>query len=297
MDRLDAVAIFVAVAEHGNFATAARRMSVPPGAVSRAIAQLEARLRTRLLNRTTRSVALTEAGTHYLELARALLSAESDFEGAAQHEREPSGTLRVTAPVNFGKHHLMPLLQEFLCKYPLIEAHVMLHDEVLPLIDQGLDAAIRIGALRDSSLRATRVGTVKQSLYASPDYIERHGAPSAPTELIDHHTISSGTYNTMWERWRVEGPDGLSSTAVKPRLIVNSTEVAAEMAASGLGIASLLSYQAMKHVAAGRLVEILPDYSVREIPIHIIQPAGRFTPAKVRTFVDEIGAGLRRRFS
>jgi len=296
MDRLDTVAIFVAVAEHGNFAAAARRLSIPPGAVSRAIAQLEARLCVCLFNRTTRSVALTEAGARHLDLARSLLAAEAEFDEAAMQEREPRGTLRVTAPVNFGQHYLMPLLHEFLEKYPLIEAHVTLHDQMLPLIEEGLDAAIRVGALRDSSLRATRVGTIKQGVYASPTYIARHGAPATPSELIDHHTISSGTYNHVWERWRIEQDGGLSNVAVKPRLIVNSTEAAAETAASGLGIASLLSYQAAKHVIAGRLIEILPQYSVREIPVHIIQPAGRFTPAKVRAFVDEVGAGLRRQF-
>jgi len=296
MDRLDTVAIFVAVAEHGNFAIAARRLSIPPGAVSRAIAQLEARLRVRLFNRTTRSVALTEAGARHLDLARSLLAAEAEFDEAARQEREPSGTLRITAPVNFGQHYLMPLLHEFLEKYPQIEAHVTLHDQVLPLIEEGLDAAIRVGALRDSSLRATRVGTIKQGVYASPAYIARHGAPASPFELIDHHTISSGTYNHVWERWRIEQGGGLSNVAVKPRLIVNSTEAAAETAASGLGIASLLSYQAARHVIAGRLIEILPQYSVRDIPVHIIQPSGRFTPAKVRAFVDEVGAGLRRQF-
>jgi len=297
MDRLDTVAIFVAIAEQGNFAAAARSLSMPPGAVSRAIAQLEARLRTRLLNRTTRSVALTEAGIHYLELARALLAAEAEFEGATPHDDEPSGTLRITAPVNFGQQHLMPLLREFLEKYARIEAHVTLHDQVLPMIDQGLDVAIRIGVLRDSSLRATRVGTIRQGVYASPAYIARHGVPSSPTELIQHRTISSGTYNPVWERWRIEGADGASNVAVKPRLVVNSTEAAAETAAAGLGIASLLSYQAAKHLATGQLVEILSEYSVREVPIHIVHPAGRFTPSKVRTFVDEIGAGLRRKFS
>ena len=297
MDRLDAVAIFVAVAEHGNFASAARRLAVPPGVVSRAIAQLEARLGLRLINRTTRSVALTEAGMRYIELAQTLLTAEAEFEGAAQLDREPSGVLRVTAPVYFGQHYLMPLLHEFLEKYPQIEAHVMLHDQVLSLIDQGFDAAIRIGTLRDSSLRATRVGAVKQGVYASPIYIARHGVPASPSELINHRTISCGTHNHVWERWRIEGGDGTSNVTVKPRLIVSSTEAAAETAAVGLGIASLLSYQVAKHVGAGRLVEILPEHCVRDIPIHIIQPAGRFTPAKVRTFVDEIGSGLRRQFS
>lgn len=296
MDRLDTVAIFVAVAEHGNFATAARRLSVPPGAVSRAIAQLESRLRIRLLNRTTRSVALTEAGILYLERARALLAAEADFEGAMPSDLVPGGILRITAPVNFGRQYVMPLLHEFLERYPLVDAHLLLLDHFVSMIDEGLDVAVRIGTLRDSSLRATRVGAVRQGVYASPTYIARHGVPSSPAELIRHHTISSGTHNQVLERWRVEGMSGALNVPVKPRLVVNTTEAAADAAAAGLGIVSLLSYQAAKHVVAGRLVEILSEYAVPEIPIHIVQPAGRFTPSKVRTFIDEIGAGLRRQF-
>src|SRR3984957_4659098 len=156
MDRLDTVAIFVAVAEHPNFAAVARRLSLPPGAVSRAIATLEARLRTRLLNRTTRSVSLTEAGMLYLERARALLAANAAFEGEMEHDPDPSGVLRITAPVNFGRQHVMPLLHQFLEKYALIDARVTLLDRIVSLVDEGLDVGVRIGQLPDSTLRATR---------------------------------------------------------------------------------------------------------------------------------------------
>lgn len=297
MDRLDAVTVFVAVAEQESFAAAARKLSRTPAAVTRAVAELEDSLSTRLLNRTTRSVALTEAGQLYLERARKLLAAHAEFEGAVSDDPEPSGLLHVTASVNFGRHHLMPLLCEFLEKYPRVDARVLLLDRVVSMVDEGLDVGVRLGRLPDSSLRATRAGTVKMAVYGSPAYIARHGVPATPAELIKHRTISSGgIIHPTPDRLSFAGPNGASHVAVKPRLIVNSTEAAADAAAAGLGLAALLSYQAAQHVAAGRLVELLSEYSVEQIPIHIVQPAGRFTPTKVRSFIDEIGAGLRRKF-
>jgi DNA-binding transcriptional LysR family regulator len=296
MDRLDAVTVFVAVAEQESFAAAARKLSRTPAAVTRAVAELEESLSKRLLNRTTRSVALTEAGQLYLERARKLLAAHAEFEGAAPDDREPSGMLHITAPVNFGRQHLMPLLCAFLEKYPRVDARVLLLDRTVSMVEEGLDVGVRLGRLPDSSLRATRAGTVKMGVYASPSYIARHGVPATPSELVQHRTIASGTINPTPDRWSFGGAGGVSHVAVKPRLIVNTTEAAADAAAAGLGLATLVSYQAAQHVAAGRLVEVLSEYNVEQIPIHVVQPAGRFTPVKVRAFIDEIGAGLRRKF-
>jgi DNA-binding transcriptional LysR family regulator len=296
MDRLDAVTVFVAVAEQGSFAAAARRLSRTPAAVTRAVAELEASLITRLFNRTTRSLALTESGMLYLERARTLLAAHADFEDAAPNDPEPSGVLRITAPVNFGRQHLMPLLCSFLGEHPRVDARVLLVDRAVSLVEEGLDVGVRLGRPRDSSLRATQVGTVKLGVYASPTYIAHHGVPETPADLIRYSTISSGTFNAIPERWSFGSADGMSHVAVKPRLTVNTTESAADAAAAGLGFAFLVSYQAADHIAAGRLVEVLPEYSDDHVPINIIQPSGRFTPTKVRSFIDEIGAGLRRRF-
>lgn len=296
MDRIDAVEAFVAVADHGSFAAAARKLSRTPAAITRAVAELEESLKTRLFNRTTRSVALTEAGMLYLERARTLLTAHAEFEDAADSGPEPIGVLRITAPINFGRQHIMPLLCSLLEKHPLLEARVFLIDRSVSLVEEGLDVGIRLGKQPDSSLRATHVGAVKLGIYASPSYIARHGIPATPSELIRHQTISSGTHNAVHERWQLGGANGASHAAVKPRLIVNTTESAADAAAAGLGLASLLSYQAAPHVAAGRLIEVLSEYAVEELPINIVQPAGRFTPHKVRLFIDEIGAGLRQKF-
>ena len=296
MDRIDNITVFVAVAEHESFAAAARKLSRTPASVTRAVAELEEHLSARLLNRTTRSVALTEAGHRYLDLARRLLAANAEFEGAEPDDPEPHGVLLVTAPTNFGRQHLLPLANAFLEKYPRIDLRLLLLDRVVSMVDEGLDVGVRIGKLPDSSLRATRVGTVKMSVYASPTYIARHGVPASPAELIQHRTISCNAVNPVTERWSFEGAGGVSHVAVRPRLVVNTTEAAADAAASGLGLVFLVSYQTAQHVAAGRLVEVLSQYSVEQIPIHIIQPAGRFTPSKVRAFIDDVGAGLRRKF-
>ncbi len=296
MDRLEAVAVFVAVAEQGSFAAAARKLGRTPAAVTRAIAELEEGLSTQLYNRTTRSVALTEAGMVYLTRARMLLAAHAEFEGAAPDEAEPSGLLRITAPVNFGRQHLMPLLNRFLEKHPQIDAQVMLLDRVVSLVEEGLDVGVRLGKSRDVSLRITEAGSMKLAIYVSPAYIAEHGTPATPSELLQHSTISCGTFNPVPERWPVKGAEGVTHVPVKPRLVVSSTESAAAAAAAGLGIVSLVSYQAAPHVKAGRLVEILPECTVHGVPINIVQPPGRYTSVKVRMFIEEIGDGLRAEF-
>lgn len=296
MDRLDAVAVFVAVAELGSFSAAARKLGRTPAAVTRAVAELEDSLSKQLFNRTTRSVALTEEGMIYLVRARMLLAAHAEFEGAAPEEPEPSGLLRITAPVNFGKQHLMPLVNAFLEKYPRVDAQVMLLDRVVSLVEEGQDVGVRLGKSRDASLRATWAGSVKLAIYASPAYIAEHGMPTTPSDLLQHSTISCGTFNPVPERWPIKGPGGVTHVPVKPRLVVTSTESAAAAAAAGLGIISLVSYQAAPHVKTGRLVEILTEYTVHDVPINLMQPSGRYTPVKVRVFIEEIGSGLRAEF-
>ena len=298
MDRLDAVTAFVMVADEESFAAAARKLERTPAAVTRAVADLEKSLRKRLFNRTTRSVGLTEAGHLYLERARALLAANSEFEGASPDDPEPSGVLTITAPANFGRQHLMPLVWAFMEKYPRIDARVLLLDRVVSLIEEGIDLALRYGKLPDSSLRATRVFTAKTTIYASPGYIARHGAPKTPSDLINHRLISTWSLNPLPERWTLGGgPAGEPiQVSIKPRMVINTTEAAADAAAAGLGLANLVSYQAAHHVASGQLVELLPDFAVADIPVHIVQPSGRFTPPKVRVFIDEVGNGLRKKF-
>jgi DNA-binding transcriptional LysR family regulator len=296
MDRLDAIAVFVAVAELGSFAAAARKLGHTPATVTRAIAELETSLSKQLFNRTTRSVALTEAGSIYLTRARVLVAAHAEFEGAAPEEPEPSGLLRITAPVNFGRQYVMPLVNRFLEKYPRVEAQVMLLDRIVSLVEEGLDVGVRLGKSRDASLHAISAGSVKLAIYASPAYLAQYGVPTRLSDLLAHSTISCGTFNPVPERWPVWASGGVTHIPVKPRLVVSSTESAAAAAAAGLGIISLVSYQAAPHVKARRLVEILTDHTIHDVPINLVQPASRYTPAKVRVFIEEIENGLRAEF-
>ena len=294
MDRLDAFAIFASVAEHASFAEAARRLKRTPASVTRAVADLEAHLRARLFNRTTRSVSLTEAGEQHLGIVRRLLADYAELraiepDGGGQ----PRGTLRVTAPTHFGRLHLGPLLAKFLERHPAVDIDLLLVDRIISLVEEGLDVGVRLGELPDSTLRATRSGSVRLGLYASPSYLERRGTPMSPHELAMHDVVASTVTTPTPDRWSLAAG---SSVAVRPRLVVNTTEAAAEVATSGLGIVRLVSYQAAPLIEDGRLVQLALGHDGPVIPIYLVQPAGPFTPAKVRLFVAEIGDALRRRF-
>ena len=297
-DRLDTIAMFVAVAELGSFAEAARRLNRDPAAVTRAVANLEADLRVRLLNRTTRSVALTDEGGRYLDGCRRLLASYDDLRALGEGDHaEPRGAISVTTTGMFGRLHVLPSVVRFLARYPRVDVRATFVDRIVSLVDEGLDVGVRMGKLPDSSLRATRVGQVYLSVYASPDYLERHGEPGSPRDLIDHQTVSCLTISPIPERWSFDGAEGMASVPVKPRLVVNSIESAADAVAEGAGLTFLASYHAHAYVQAGRLRRVLAAWEPAPIPINIVQPAGRFPAAKVRLFVDYLASDLRRRFA
>jgi DNA-binding transcriptional LysR family regulator len=296
--QLDIIAIFVAVAEHESFAEAARRLNRTPAAVTRAVAALEQQLRVRLLNRTTRSVALTEDGARYLEVCRRLLSVYDELRGLESGaEAPPHGALNVTAPMMFGRLHVLPSVARFLDRFPLVDVRALLLDRVVSLIDEGLDVGVRLGELPDSSLRAVRAGQVYLAVYGSPDYLARHGAPETPQDLGNHSVISCTAITPIPDRWSFDGAGGFGNVAVKPRLIVNSTAAAADSAAAGLGLTYLVCYQAEQHLATGKLVRVLADYEPPPIPIHVVRPSGNFVPTKVRLFMDHVVEDLRRTFA
>jgi DNA-binding transcriptional LysR family regulator len=296
-DRLDNIAVFVAVAEQESFAEAARRLNRTPAAVTRAVAALEDQLRTRLLNRTTRSVSLTDEGTRYLEVSRRLLAAYGEMQGLESDAKaQPHGVLHVTAPAMFGRLHVLPSIVGFLARYPQVDVRAVLLDRVVSLVDEGLDVAIRLGELPDSSLRATRAGQVTMGVYASPGYLDRYGMPTTPHDLAGHAVISCLTITPIPDRWSFEGAGGVGTVAVKPRLIVNTTDAAADAAASGLGLTSIMSYQAASHVRSGALQQVLTGFQPPPTPIHVVQTAGRFVPTKVRLFIDHVVADLRASF-
>ena len=296
-DRLDIISIFVAVAERESFAEAARQLGRTPAAVTRAVAALEDQLRTRLLNRTTRSVSLTDEGMRYLEVSRRLLAAYNEMQGLEiGSEAPPHGLLHVTAPAMFGRLHIIPAVTSFLERFPLVDVRVMLLDRVVSLVDEGLDVGVRLGELPDSSLRAVRVGHVHMAVYGSPAYIARRCAPQTPHDLSRHDTISCLAITPVPDYWSFEGTKGIDGVTVKPRLVVNAADGAAEAAVAGLGLTFLVSYQVEAQLKAGQLQKVLADYVPPPIPIHIVHPAGRFVPTKVRMFIEHAAEELRRKF-
>lgn len=297
MDRLDALALFVAVAEHEGFAEAARRLNRSPAAVTRGVAAIEEHLQARLLNRTTRSVSLTDVGARYLEGSRRLLAAYDELEAIGQGERdEPRGILNVTAPAMFGRLHVLPLVASFIERHAQVDVRLLLLDRVVSLVDEGLDLGVRLGPLPDLSLRAVKVGEVTRRVYASPFYLARHEVPETPQELGNHGVIACTTVTPIADRWsfRIEG--AMVPVAVKPRLVVNTTDAALDAAVAGLGPTCIMSYQAQGPVAAGQLVPVLAEFEPPPSPIYLVHPAGRHLSLKVRRLLDHLAEGLRRKF-
>jgi DNA-binding transcriptional LysR family regulator len=291
MDRVDGVAIFAEVAERGSFAEAARRLNRSPAAVTRAVAELEARLGVRLLNRTTRAVSVTEPGQRFLAGARRVLSDLAEIEQAAIGQGSaPRGELRLTAPIAFGRRHVLPLVTDFLARFPEVSVRLTLIDRPVDLVEEGLDAAIRIGTLADTSAIATRVGSLRRVAVAAPAYLKRRGLPKTPRELAAHDVIAfSGMDGT--QRWRFAGGEA----PIKPRLIVNTAEAAIDAAVSGFGITRVLSYQAVDALADKSLVRLLRDHEGDDIPVHVVYPDGRHPPPKLRAFLDALVPRLRQR--
>ena len=286
MDRIDAMQAFVAVADLRGFAPAARKLGLSPSGVTRLIAALEERLGARLLQRTTRSVALTDAGARYLERARRILTDVEEAESAAEGERtRPGGRLTISAPIGFGRIYVSPVVSTYLKRYPDVSADLRLSDRMINLVEEGVDLAVRIGHLPDSTLVARHVGEMRRIVVASKDYLKQRGEPRAPEAIAAHDTIHFGAM-TAEPDWRfvVDGREiRVSST---PRLTSNSADAALQHAEAGGGLTRVLAYQAAAAVKAGRLKIVLAPFEQPALPIHIVYPTSRLLSAKVRTFID-----------
>ncbi|HVK89899.1 MAG TPA: LysR family transcriptional regulator [Mycoplana sp.] len=293
MDRLSAMRVFARVAETGSFAAAGRDLHVSPPAVTRAIAQLEDTIGTRLFIRTTRSITLTEAGERYVEDCRRILAEIEEAEAAAAgFFATPKGTLTVSASVLFGRMYVLPVLTEYLDLYPAVTVRTLMLDRVVNLAEEGVDVAVRIGQLPMSSLNAVRVGTVRRVLCASPDYLGRHGTPRLPVDLAGHQIVATtGTWSAS--EWRF-GRDEKTVVRIQPRLLCNTNDAAIEAAVQGWGLTRVLSYQVAPLIAEGKLVPLLTDQEEEALPIHIVHPEGRRVSAKVRAFVQLATERLRR---
>jgi DNA-binding transcriptional LysR family regulator len=286
MDRFHSIQVFVNVADCDGFAAAARRLNMSPPAVTRAVSMLEDQLGTRLFVRTTRTVRLTDSGKRFLEDAkRILLDLEEAENAAVGLHANPRGELCVTASALFGRMFVTPILSEFLDQHLQLTARTLYVDRVVNLMDEGLDVGIRIGNLPDSSLIALRCGSVSQVMFASPEYLNEHGIPENPEDLMKHMLIQSSAISASNE-WVFQDKGKAHSVMINPRIRMNTNDAAIEMALRGGGISRLLSYQIAPYIAEGRLLPILAPFQLPPVPIHLVHHEGRLVSAKVRSFVD-----------
>ena len=284
---------FVAVADEEGFAPAARRLGVSPPVVTRAILALEEHLGARLLERTTRKVRVTEAGSRYLGDCKRLLAEVEDIEAAVTGAHAtPRGVLGITASVMFGRLFVGPILVDFLAKHSQVTARALLVDQIVDLMDEGLDVAVRIAHLTDSTLTSAKVGAVRHITCASPGYLKKHGTPQTPRDLADHSCFVFSSERSA-PSWAYQKAGRQLSFRPRPTLLVNSSEVGIDAAVTGAGITRALSYMVAGHIQAGRLRVILKDYELEPIPIHVVYREGRRAPARVRAFVDFVVARLR----
>lgn len=294
MDRIDAMRAFVSVADLEGFAPAARKLGLSASAVTRLIASLENHLGARLLQRTTRSVTLTDVGARYLERARRILGDVEEAEASASAETsQPSGRLVVSAPLMFGRLHVGPIMSAYLKQYPKVSAELRLSDRMVNLVDEGVDVAVRIGHLADSSVVARVVGNMRRIVVASPRYLKARGTPSKPSDLARHEIIQGATSLSEW-RFTENGREfRVPNTS---RFATNSTDAAVLHAEQGGGLISVLAYQVADALKAGRLRIVLASYEPPPMPIHIAYPTSRLLSAKVRAFADLVIANADWRF-
>jgi DNA-binding transcriptional LysR family regulator len=295
MDRLDAMRALVLAVEEGSLAAAARRLRHSPAAMTRALDALERRLGTRLLHRTTRALRPTAAGERYIASCRQVLAeldaAERATSGAAA---EPRGLLTLTSPATFGRLHVRPIVDDFLAANPGIRVRLLLLDRVVDLVQEGVDAAVRIGPLPDSSLTGVRLGHVRRVVCASPGYLARAKRLRRPQDLADHEAIVF-SQNAGEEVWSFTGPGagGRRRVRLEPRLNVNDALAAVASAAEGRGVIRVLSYQAEGDLAAGRLVRLLKEFEPAPLPVHLLMPQARPMAARLRAFADFAVPALR----
>ncbi len=288
MDRVDDLNLFLRVLDLGSISAAARSLDLSVAVASQRLKRLERDLGVRLLHRTTRQLHPTTEGMALAERGRALIedldALTSDLRQAGN---EPSGLLRVTTSASFGRQYISPLLPEFQRRYPLVRLSVNLNDERLDLIASGMDLAIRIGALDDSTLVARKLAHNRRVLAASPDYLRQRVAPRVPHDLVEHECLLLVGAQGRMEYWRFLDRDGHASTVrVNGRLESNFGEVLRDAAIAGLGIAHFSTWHVHEDLRAGRLVQVLPDYELPDTAIHAVMPQRRFVPSRVRAFVD-----------
>jgi DNA-binding transcriptional LysR family regulator len=286
MDKLHLLTVFVGVVDAGGLAGASRGLGISPSAVTRAIRSLERHLGVRLLTRTTRAVRLTEAGERYARDCRGILAALSQADAVVSDiHGEVRGCLALTAPALFGARFVMPIVTEYLQRYPEMSASCAFVDHLVNLMTEGIDVAVRIGELDDSSLQATRVGRVRRVVCAAPSYLERVGTPQRPEDLAQHCLISTATVAPPRD-WRFADGDAACVIKVKPRLTTTTNDSAIHAAIHGFGLTRQLSYQVADALRDGQLVRVLERFEPAASPIHLLHREGQHASRKARAFLD-----------
>jgi DNA-binding transcriptional LysR family regulator len=294
MDRLDAMSTFLVVVESGSLSAAARRLNTPLATVSRKVSELESHLRTKLFNRSSRMLVLTDAGSSYVAACKRILADVTEAERAAAGEyTAPTGELILTAPVGLGRICLIPILADFLKAYPDIDVSMILNDRVQSLFQEQLDVGLRIGSLPDSSMIAVRVGVIRRVVCASPTYLTARGTPRTPDDLVGHDCISYAGYLSpdVWTFFREQTN---VAVPVHVRLSVGSAEAACDAACAGIGITWGFSYHFKSALESGALMTLLDEFQPATLPVHFVYTANRFLPTKVRAFLDLAVPRLKR---
>jgi DNA-binding transcriptional LysR family regulator len=295
MDRLEAMSIFLAVVEAGSLSSAARRQKTPLATVSRKISELESHLQTKLFNRSTRKVALTEAGSSYVVACKRILADVMEAERAASGEyAAATGGLTVTAPVGLGRAYLIPILAEFLKAYPEIDVELVLNDRIMSLPEEQIDVALRMGPLPDSSLMALRLGGIRRIFCASPTYLAARGTPRTPNDLAGHDCVSYPSLLSP-DVWTFAGDESNLAVRVHSRLVVSNAEAACDAARAGIGITAAFSYLVESALKAGTLTTLLDEFQPPAWPVSLVYMAGRFLPIKLRAFLDFAAPRLKAR--
>lgn len=297
MDRLDAMFILIAAVEAGSLSAASRRLGAPLPTVSRKISELEAHLDTRLLIRSTRKLTLTDAGVAYVAAAKRILEEVNHAEREASGEYSaPRGDLVITAPVVFGRLHVLPVIDEFLASFPDINVRLLLSDRNVHLIDDHVDAAVRIGALPDSSMVAIRVGHVRRVVCGSPAYFARHGTPKKPSDISGLACVTFDILGsaTAWS-FAVPGAKAEQPVPIRSRLSVNTAEAAIDAAIAGVGVTRVLSYQIAHAVERGELRIVLAGFETEPMPVNLVRAGQGLVPLKVRSFLEFAAPRLRER--
>ncbi|SDH15226.1 DNA-binding transcriptional regulator, LysR family [Vibrio xiamenensis] len=288
MHSFSSLPIFVSVVECGSFSAAAKQLKITKSAVSKRINQLEDELGTRLINRTTRTLSLTEAGKRYFDYAcQAVHLAQQGIDSVTELQGSPQGLLRITAPMSFGVAYVAPLISEFIEHHPNVEVELVLEDKVVDLVQDGYDLAIRIGELESSNLIAKRLSPCKSVVCASPDYLATHGEPQKPSDLVNHNCLRY-TYFRGGQEWRFFEGNQQVRVVPKGNFSVNNSEAIRRALLDGLGIAQMPTFIVARDIASGRLKPLLPLYSLPLHAIYAVFPERKHMPLKVRSFIDFI---------